>query len=486
MWILSTLLGLGCPKKDIAMTTDAVEETVTLVAIERLVAQYPSWNGTTIVNEDISLDFSVHFSIEEGQLIGSMDIPVQNAFDFPLEDIIWTETELSFVLKPPQTPKFAWAEYHFAWNDSGTLEGELQQMKQHFPTVLSAGAKRNLNRPQTPNPPFEYSEEEFQITVQDGASLVGTLVVPKVDLKPDDGFPLAVLITGSGPQDRDETVFGHKPFAVIADHLAKEGIASLRLDDRGVGESTLGDENATTLTFAQDIQEVLQKIKNHDQINAQKIGLIGHSEGGLIAGIVASENDAGIDFVVMMAGPGIVGIDLMVRQHRDMFQALSLSEEQLQELDGAYRSALLTSPEDVDAEQQAIKALVEIQMSLAQQELDEGALQPAIDQFRQIKQSAWFQTFLSLDPAAYFVKIQAPVLVLNGAMDIQVASDVNVSAIESLIKSNGNNQVQSHILPNLNHLFQNSKTGNIAEYGVIEETIDPMVLDLISDWILAQ
>ena len=241
---------------------------------------------------------------------------MQNAMGLPLSDVVVTDNSLGFILKPPKAPKFAWAHYQFERVSDTEWQGTLTQVKQTFPANLKAGEAKPLVRPQTPTPPFPYSTKDVMIPLtEDGAVLAGTVVIPGDGfIKPEEGWPAAVFITGSGSQDRDETIFEHKPFAVIADHLARQGIASIRMDDRGVGGSTGTRPDLTTLDFASDIAQVVSFLGADPAIDASKIGLIGHSEGGLIAGIVGAEHD--VSFIVSMAGTGVNGLEVLIEQKR--------------------------------------------------------------------------------------------------------------------------------------------------------------------------
>ena len=235
------------------------------------------------------LGHTVYFAVVDN-LTATMDIPMQNAKDLPLSDVVVTDTSLAFVLKPPKAPKFAWAHYQFEKVSDIEWKGTLTQANQTFPADLKAGESKPLVRPQTPMPPFPYTTKNVVIPLaEEGVELAGTVVTPgEAFTKPEEGWAAAVFITGSGAQDRDETIFEHKPFAVIADHLAKNGIASIRMDDRGVGGSTGARTDLTTNDFAFDIAQVVEFIGSDSDIDARKVGLIGHSEGGFNSGMVAS------------------------------------------------------------------------------------------------------------------------------------------------------------------------------------------------------
>ena len=333
-------------------------------------------------------------------------------------------------------------------------------------------------RPQEPKPPFPYQIEE--VGFQNGAvSLAGTLTIP-----PGTGpFPAVLLISGSGLQDRDETVFGHKPFWVLADHLSRAGIAVLRVDDPGIGESTPHPEPPTTADFATDVEAGVAFLKQDDRIGA--IGLIGHSEGGLVASIVASRRDD-IDFVVLMAGPGVPGAELLLKQNERIFDAMGIADERKQNLLTLLDQLFTTLTSDMveDEMRQRVDEIVRQQFEIngvpaAQQ--DETQVQAAVAQAL----NPWMRYFLAFDPRPALAAIRVPVLALNGELDVQVDVDQNLTSIAAALEKGGNQNVTIHRLPNHNHLFQRAKTGLVNEYAIIEETISPELLDLIRGWVLS-
>lgn len=440
--------------------------------------EHPSWTGATVLPNEMRLDFELHFSTEGNLLTATMDIPIQNAEGLELSDLVVTNEKIDFVLKPPKQPKFAWAYYSFERVSFTEWDGTLTQVKRSFPTTVKAGERIGPNRPQTPTAPFSYKTTEIRVPTLDNAELAGTLTMPSPDTVQIDVVPLAIMITGSGPQDRDETIFEHKPFAVLADHLAKNGIASIRLDDRGVGESTGARSDITTLDLANDVLGVLKYVETLEPTFGQ-IGLLGHSEGGLIAAIVASQSED-VDFVVSLAGSGVSGLEILKQQTVDL---ANVSGEDADVLKQMYERAM-TADANGSEEKDAFEDLLERQLSLQNQEMDAENKQVLIEQSIAIKHTSWMQTFMTLDPAEYWKGVNVPVLALNGSLDLQVAAQPNLSNIEMAIASGGNLQSTMLTMDGLNHLFQVAETGEISEYGQIEETMSPIVLDLISDWIL--
>ena len=207
----------------------------------------PDWSGVTELPNEMTLPFDLHFAVSEGQLMATMDIPMQNAMGIELSDLTVTADSIDFVLKPPHQPKFTWAYYSLNKQSEQEWEGTLTQMKQTYPITLSVGVASGHRRPQTPIPPFPYEENEIRIPMDDGIELVGTWVRPS-----SEPTPLVIMITGSGPQDRDETLFDHKPFAVLADYFARNGISSIRIDDRGVGK--IGITRIDNIDFAMTVR----------------------------------------------------------------------------------------------------------------------------------------------------------------------------------------------------------------------------------------
>lgn len=326
-------------------------------------------------------------------------------------------------------------------------------------------------RPQTPQPPFPYRAEEVSYTNPDsGLKLAGTLTLP-----PGEGpFPVAVLITGSGPQDRDETLFDHKPFLVLADALTRRGVAVLRVDDRGVGGSQPGDIfNATTLDFATDVAAGVAYLRGRKDIDPARVGLIGHSEGGVIAPLVAAK-DPRIAFVVMMAGTGVPGDQVLPLQYHDIHAASGAGEKTA----AKQASVIAAANAIVAAEPDQAKAKPLLLKTLA-----EGSGAQNAQALTELMNSTWYRAFMTVDPAKALAQVRAPVLAINGAKDTQVSAAVNIPAIKAALA--GNPDATTLVLPGLNHLFQTANTGAPAEYAKIEETIAPSALSTIVDWTVA-
>lgn len=346
--------------------------------------------------------------------------------------------------------------------------------------TLDPSEVKKPNRPQTPQPPYPYETEDLTFENKaEGFSLAGTLTYPKDKKK----LPAVILLTGSGAQNRDEELFEHKPFHVIADHLTRQGIAVLRFDDRGFGESGGDILNATTQSFATDAQSAINYLKTRPEIDSKKIGLIGHSEGGNVAFITAGMNQKDVAFVVSLAAMGETGKQTLMRQNEVLSKARGMSDQDWQKRAIALQNeyALLMQDKTIeelkaDAQADALKKIPE-EMRTNPETLRK--VETAIN--NQI--TPWLVNFIKYDPSIDLAKVKCPVLALNGDKDTQVEANTNTSIIASTLTKAGNKKAEAKIYPSLNHFFQTAKTGMVSEYGEIEETIDPQVLNDITLWI---
>jgi hypothetical protein len=286
-----------------------------------------------------------------------------------------------------------------------------------------------------------------------------------------------LLISGSGPNDRDETVFGHKPFLILSDYLTRKGIVVLRADKRGIGKSTGDLAKATTADFATDAEAGVAYLKTRPEVDPHRIGLIGHSEGGTIAPMAAAA-DPSIAFIVMMAGSGVPGDQIIVEQTRLLTEATGASKEKVAENTDQEREVLAL----VESEKDETVLEKKLREKLAADGMPEAQMGPSIKALT----SPWYRYFLTYDPATALRKVACPVLALNGGKDLQVPPAENLPAIRKALEDEGNKHFEVDELPGLNHLFQTAKTGSLTEYAQIEETISPVVLDKIATWILKQ
>lgn len=378
------------------------------------------------------------------------------------------------------------AEYNGTFSNDTLIEGTWKQAGRSISLNLNKlKAAFALNRPQEPRPPFPYTSEDITFKNDKfNINLAGTLTLPAGN----GPFPAVILITGSGAQNRDEELLGHKPFRVIADYLSRNGIAVLRYDDRGVGKSQGSYASATSADLATDAEAAYNFLKNNNKIDPKAIGLIGHSEGGLIAPIVAA-GESGISFIVSLAGPGVNGEQIIHRQAADISRVSGVEEKQIKESADINKKlfAVLKKEPDNKIASEKMTALYKSILEKKKASPEESA--EALKQIQSQLSPAsltWFRYFIMTDPAKYWKKVKCPVLALNGSKDLQVNADINLTAIEKTLKSSGNTNVKCIKAEGLNHLFQHCKTGLPAEYGNIEETFSPEMLKIISDWILSR
>ena len=362
--------------------------------------------------------------------------------------------------------------------DLKTIAGTFTQSGHAIPLTLTptkeTAQRDRRSRPQNPVKPYPYKEEEvsYDNTVQN-VHLAATITIP-----PGAGpFPAVLLITGSGPQDRDETLpFQHRPFLVLADYLTRHGIVVLRADDRGVGKSSGNFAAATTADFATDTEAGLAYLKTRPEVNVHKLGLIGHSEGGVIAPMVAARNPD-VSFIVMMAGPGVRGDEIIPAQLAAILEAGGASKQEAEKSAAAQRELLMLSEHEKD------DAVIAKKIG----ELSSGRTSDAQAeaQAKQIR-SPWYQYFLQYDPAPALEKVKCPVLAINGEKDRQVPPSQNLPAIRKALEAGGNTHFEVVEMAGLNHLLQTASTGSPTEYAEIEETMSPVALEKISGWILKQ
>lgn len=337
------------------------------------------------------------------------------------------------------------------------------------------------SRPQDPKPPFPYRTEDVSVASVAGVRLAGTLTIP-AGAGP---FPAVVLVSGSGPQDRDEALMGHRPFAVIADHLARHGIASLRYDDRGTARSTGAHATATSADFADDAGAAVRWLRGRPEV--RRVGIVGHSEGGAIGPMVAARS-RDVDFLVLLAGPGIPGDTLLVLQGGLALRAAGVPEPQVAQAVRFNATAIRAVRTARDSTEAAARYDATVRATaLAQSGGDTAAATAAVAAAaagRAQLVSPWMRWFLAYDPAPTLRRVKVPVLALNGALDVQVPPAENLGAIGRALTAGGNRDHQEVTLPGLNHLFQTARTGAIQEYAQIPETFAPAALDAMTRWIL--
>lgn len=434
------------------------------------------WAGELAVN-GIKLPLVIHITQTGDSLSSTMDSPAQGVKGMAVTATAFSNNQLSFSL--------AGIGAAFTGALQGdSIAGTFTQMGASLPLVLKKQLQEKAfyKRPQTPGTDVKYKAEEVTIeNHQQSNTLAGTFTFP-ADKK---DFPVVVMITGSGSQNRDEEIMGHKPFLVIADYFTNHGIGVLRMDDRGVGGSSRGKEGATSADFATDIAAAVEFLKAR---GFSRIGLVGHSEGGMIAPIVAS-NNKNVRFLVSMAGPGIPNDELLALQVYAVGKSGGADEDALKQSVAATNrvSQLIKTYKGTD-----IKAALEkmIKEEIATSPEAKSLTQEQKDNLVNARlaqvSSPWFQYFIRFNPAVYWSKLKIPVLAINGSKDVQVIAKQNLEGIRQLLQKAGNKAFQVKELPGLNHLFQEATTGSPAEYAQIEQTISPLALELMTNWILKQ
>jgi len=410
-----------------------------------------------------------HIKTANGVTTATMDSPDQGKTGSPVSSIACTGDDVKLELNST-----GGAFEGSLAADGQTLVGRWTQAGNVVPLTLArhpAGSTSSV-RPQTPARPYPYREEE--VTYQNAASnvrLAGTLTIPRGN----GPFPAVVLVAGSGPNDRNETAFGHEIFKVLADHLTRSGIAALRFDKRGIAGSTGDFATATTADFAADAEAGIAYLKTRSEINPSSIGLIGHSEGGLIAPMVAARNSS-VAFIVMMAGPALRFDEIEFAQTRLVAKAAGASEAAIEE-SVAVNRRLYAAVASAHNTAEAAAAAREIILASKPPGTSDAAIEARI----RIASSNWLRFLLNYDPAPALQQVKCPVLAINGSKDLQVPPAEDLAMIRKALASNPDAEVRE--LPGLNHLFQTAKTGAPQEYSEIDETMAPSALDLISGWI---
>lgn len=419
--------------------------------------------------------------IEGGKLSAFMDSPDQGAYDIPCDSVVYSAPHLKVIISS------IGARYE-ATLDGETLRGQFMQGGLSLPLVLTPSAEedRSVLRPQEPKEPYPYQVEEVRfVNPISGDTLAGTLTMPTSP----GPHRAVVMISGSGAQDRDETIMNHRPFLVWADALTRLGIAVLRYDDRGVGASTGDFSEATTTDFSRDAEAAVDYLRSRKEIDNRRIGLIGHSEGGIIAPMVATRRPDDVSFIVLLAASGVRGDSILLLQNK-MISRRSNLPDSVREASAALNRSLfaLLVPPTTDEE--------ELRQSLAEVLRDaffDGPLAPpmpheqvelAINQEMEMLTAPWMRDFLRYDPAPMLSRVQCPVLAVQGSEDVQVPAAANLPIVEKALTLHGNKAVIVKEFPGLNHMLQHCQTCLPDEYGEIRETISPEVLQFVGEWIM--
>lgn len=431
------------------------------------------WGGTLKVGAQ-SLKIVLHIASADSGYTATMDSPDQGAFGLPVDSVLY------------RNPQLTLKQLRLGATISGTVTGDTLKgifVQGGFPLPLTlVRGDFALRRPQEPKPPFPYRSEEVSIyNAKDSITLAGTLTLPEGK----GPFPAVVLVTGSGPQNRDEELMGHKPFAVIADYLTRRGIAVLRYDDRGVGQSGGDFATGTSADFTRDALAAFDFLIERPEIARKKAGILGHSEGGTIV-FMAAAQDPGVRFVVSLAGAAARGDSILLKQNGDILRSQgapdSAANAYVDALRDIFRLQESYPPEYLRLHRDSLSKVLFAG--------DRGRLLPAPVRQNALTVlttpvAAWMRYFKQNDPKPYILATRCPILAINGTKDTQVDAAINLGLIQEYTAESGNKRVTVKSYEDLNHLFQHAVTGSPNEYAQIEETISPEVLADIADWIRA-
>ena len=418
---------------------------------------------------------------EGGKLSAFLDSPDQGAYDIPCDSVVYSAPHLKVIMG-------AIGGQYEATLEDNSLRGQFTQGGASSPLVLTPSAEedRSTLHPQEPKKPYPYLAEEVRfVNPTDGDTLAGTLTMPTTP----GPHRAVVMITGSGPQSRDEPVMNHRPFLVWADALTRLGIAVLRYDDRGVGASTGNFNEARTADLARDVEAAVDYLRSRKEIDNQRIGLIGHSEGGMIAPMVAVSRPKDVSFIVLLAAPGLRGDSILVMQN-EVISRRSHTPDSIREATAQLNRSLfaLLVPPTTDEE-----ALRQSLAEVLRGAFFDGPLAPpmpheqvelAINQEMEMLTAPWMRDFLRYDPAPMLSRVQCPVLAVQGSEDVQVPAAANLPIVEKALTLHGNKEVTVKEFPGLNHMLQHCQTCLPDEYGEIRETVSPEVLQFVGEWIL--
>jgi hypothetical protein len=449
-----------------------------------------NWEGTLNI-QGTELPIVIHIKKDSSNnLTATFDSPKQNAYNLPCNDVITKGDSLLLVMKMLN------GKYEGLLSaDRKTLTGKWFQGANNLPLDLKKtsdiATAKEFKRPQTPKPPFSYQSEDVLYFNADKSIQFGaTFTYPSKTT--DKKYPAVILLTGSGQQDRDENIFEHKSFAVIADYLTRQGIAVLRVDDRGKGKTTGDYSKSTSADFALDAEAGINYLKSRSETDTSNLGIIGHSEGGMIAPIIAAKRKD-IKFIVLLAGPAIPIINLMETQSVDVAAAAGVPANDLELFRPLYKNMVMAIIAEKDTaiatknttdvfnywQNKTPASVVKNTTGVT----DEKSKATYIGIFVKQLQQPWFKYFMQFNPEDYLSKVHCAVLALNGEKDIQVAAAPNLANINKILSENHNSNFKTQAIPGLNHLFQHCTKCSVDEYGELEETFAPEVLQIMGDWI---
>lgn len=437
------------------------------------------WSGTLALPSELR-DLVVTFEKSgDGAWTATMDVPVIQAKGIQLGNVKLAPEQLEFTLGKRE--HYALTRARDAAEASGWGHIAGQQFAIKMVRIPPGEPPRSaIVRPQTPRPPFPYEEREVTVDAPEGGKLAGTLTIPAGS----GPHPAVLLWSGSGQQDRDEQIYGHRPYAVVADRLTREGLVTLRLDDRGAGK-TVGELGSMQTEIA-DAGAAVAFLKAQQEVDAKRIGLIGHSTGGMVVPYVALETQ-GVAFIVSLAGPGVSGVELVPMQIEALGRAAGTPEEQLQAQVAMQKKIGAAILQGEDATRKALREILSPEIVKA---VGRPATAAELDEAVELKMkevwNPWGLSFFKLDPRAAWKKLDLPVLLLVGELDLQVPADANIAAVTEALGERAAKRLTARKLAGLNHLFQHAQKGLVEEYGMIEESFDPATLDTLAAWVKEQ
>lgn len=441
------------------------------------------WQGALKEIRDLKMSFNI--TEEGGKLNATLDVPTQGAKDLACTEINITPEDSVFIKW-----KMLNAEYVGKLVDVNKIDGVWVQNGLAIQLVMTRTIGRiELNRPQTPKPPYSYYSEDILFYNANKSMYYGaTITTPKDDEK----HPALILISGSGPQNRDEELFDHKPFAVVADYLTKKGYVVLRVDDRGVGKTGGDRTNATSADYAKDVVEAINYLKTRPEVDKKKIGLYGHSEGGLIAQLVAAENKD-VNFIIMMAAPGVKVTQGMTEQNIAILKSAGISNEVAENYGKLYHDMVtgITVSTSREEAQNKIGAAFDKWKSTTDTNTvklltgvsDSASREMFVFKFVDALWNKWMVYFMQYDPKPVLEKLNCKVLALNGDKDIQVLSRSNLEGIQKALAKSKSKDFETREVQGVNHLFQECKACTAQEYGELEQTLKPEVLEIVGNWL---
>lgn len=448
-----------------------------------------NWAGKLTVGEkSVEIVFRI---TKENTLTAFLDVPIQKAYNVKANEVSIDGSKLLIGIKA--------VSLRFEANlvSENVMSGNWIQGGMNIPTQLirtgDFSVTKTYKRPQTPVPPFPYQANEVGFTNHDKSiQFGGTLTIPNQENSRNKKFPAVILISGTGKQDRDATMFEHKPFAVISDYLTRLGIAILRVDEREMGKTTGDFYHSTTLDFSNDVESALDFLKLRNDIDTNNIGLLGHSEGGLIASMVASRRPD-IKFICLLAAPGIKPADLLTQQSVDLLAAQGISNRKLEEMKPMFAQLIkaISEASDTSAARLAGEKIFSEWRADASKSVvrsttgvkDDSSMNEYINKLVKALNTPWHMYYMKLDPENYLSRVSCNVLAINGEKDAQVSAKSNLEAIRQYLEKTKVSSFEIVSLPGLNHLFQHCKKCSFGEYGEIEETFAPEALEIIGKWI---